>query len=399
MKLGLILSNDWELFGNGTGDYFRDQHRPLEELLGVAEQHGARITVMAEVGQQLAHRRIASAHSPASDVAEAWDAILRDVIRRGSDVQLHLHPQWLDAAFSNGSWQLNYDKWAISSLSGVKMESALSEGKCYLEDLLWAVDADYRCVAFRAGAYCLMPSDKVVPALVKVGLLCDTSVTKGLVDIGFYDFREAHSRVLPWFVDGTDVRFSGKDRCGLLEIPICSLQTFDFALLRKFVGQGTLDRMTLKASPTDDDKAWFQIQCQSYIERYPVAGRPFAGARTRPPRTVRWALSKLAGRRTIQLDYDSLTPSMFAAVLLRTFNSNELRTHRSTDIIIPVMASGHVKTIHNCDNFARILGEIKKQFGDTVVFWTLREAVEYWLNLNRDTAVKEEVFDVGAGGS
>jgi len=399
MKLGLILSNDWELFGNGTGDYFRDQHRPLEELLDVAEQHSASITVMAEVGQQLAHRRAAAAYSLVSDIAEAWDSILRDVVRRGSDVQLHLHPQWLDAVYSDGVWQLNYDKWAISSLSTGEMESALSESRQYLENLLQAVSADYRCVAFRAGAYCLIPSDKVVPALRKVGLLCDTSVTKGMVDIGFYDFREAHSHVLPWFVEGTDIRRSGKVRCGLLEIPICSVQILDSALLRKFIGQGALDRLTLNASPTDDDKAWFQMKYQSYNERYPVSGRPFAGARQRPPRNTRWLLSKLAGKRTIQLDYDSLTPSMFAALLRRTFDSDELQSLRDTDTIVPVMASGHVKAIQNCDNFSRILKEIRKQFSDTVVFWTLREAVEYWLNLSRSTIAREEIIDVGAGSS
>jgi len=52
MKLALILTNDWELFGDGSGDYFEIQHKPLEELLDTVEDHGAKLTVMAEVGQQ-----------------------------------------------------------------------------------------------------------------------------------------------------------------------------------------------------------------------------------------------------------------------------------------------------------------------------------------------------------
>ena len=379
MKLGLILSNDWELFGNGAGDYFRDQHQPLVEMLDIAREYDAKITVMAEVGQQLAHCRIAGTDASARKIADAWESIVCDVIRRGSDVQLHLHPQWLDADYSDGRWQLNYDKWAISSLSTEEMESALTEGKQYLENLLQDVNPDYWCVAFRAGAYCLMPSDKVVPALKKIGLLCDSSVTKGLVDAGRYDFREAHSRVLPWFVRGSDIRYSGGGVGCLLEIPICSLRNSDSTLLRRVIGQDVLDRLVLNASPTADDKKWFHEKNQSYYEKYPASSRPFADDHQRPSKNVRWLLSKLASKRTIQLDYDSLTPAMFAAVLRRTFDSDELRAYSDTDTVIPIMASGHVKTIHNCDNFGRILKRIKEQFGDTIQFWTLREAVEYWV--------------------
>jgi len=77
MKLGLIISNDWELFGDGSGDYFEVQHRPLEALLQTVEDHGAKLTVMAEVAQQWAHQRI-SPHAPwAREVVEAWESILR----------------------------------------------------------------------------------------------------------------------------------------------------------------------------------------------------------------------------------------------------------------------------------------------------------------------------------
>ena len=92
MKIGLVLSNDWELFGNGSGDYFEIQHHPLQQLLDVVEGHGAPLTVLAEIGQQWAHQRLGQQESWAHDIACAWESILQDTIRRGSDVQLHLHP-------------------------------------------------------------------------------------------------------------------------------------------------------------------------------------------------------------------------------------------------------------------------------------------------------------------
>ena len=58
MNLGLIITNDWEVFGDGSGDYFELQHKPLEALLKVVEEYGAKLTVMAEVGQQWAHQTL-----------------------------------------------------------------------------------------------------------------------------------------------------------------------------------------------------------------------------------------------------------------------------------------------------------------------------------------------------
>jgi hypothetical protein len=44
MRLGLVLTNDWELYGDGSGDYFEVQERPLRSLLRAAEDYGAKIT-------------------------------------------------------------------------------------------------------------------------------------------------------------------------------------------------------------------------------------------------------------------------------------------------------------------------------------------------------------------
>ena len=133
MKLGLIVSNDWELFGDGSGDYAEVQHQPLEALLQTVEDHGAKLTVMAEVAQQWAHQRIAP-HAPwAHEVVEAWESILRETIARGSDVQLHLHPQWLHARYEQDAWHVDYDQWAIGDLDRASIESHLREGKQYLD--------------------------------------------------------------------------------------------------------------------------------------------------------------------------------------------------------------------------------------------------------------------------
>ena len=52
MRFRIILTNDWELFGNGRGDYFEIQHNPLKELMEVISVYDAKLTIFAEVAQQ-----------------------------------------------------------------------------------------------------------------------------------------------------------------------------------------------------------------------------------------------------------------------------------------------------------------------------------------------------------
>ena len=117
MKLGLIITNDWEVFGHGSGDYFELQHKPLGALLKLIEEYGAKLTVMAEVGQQWAHQSIAEQEPWSREVAASWESMLKDTVRRQFDVQLHLHPQWLNAKYVNKRWKLNLNEWSVGGLA------------------------------------------------------------------------------------------------------------------------------------------------------------------------------------------------------------------------------------------------------------------------------------------
>src|SRR5262245_15530206 len=140
-------------------------------LLGAVHERGAKLTLMTEVGQQFAHQKLAERETWAREIVDAWETILREALTAGHDIQLHLHPQWLDAKHEDGTWRLNYTKWAISTLPPEEMESILRNGKAYLERLLKPINADYECIAFRAGAYCIQPSATVSESLRKLNIL------------------------------------------------------------------------------------------------------------------------------------------------------------------------------------------------------------------------------------
>ena len=387
MQIGLIFSNDWEVFGDGSGDYFVVQHEPLQQCLKATSDHGASMSIMAEVGQQIwGFRKLGESQEWAHEIAEAWESILADTIRAGGDVQLHLHPQWIGADFVDGSWDLDYDKWSIGRLPEAEVYNALKTGKDYLESILKPIKSDYTCHSFRAGAYCIQPSQTVIRVLEQLGFKADTSVTKGYFDASFYDYRNAHSNVLPWKI-GSDVRFPSPDG-SLLEIPIYSFSMIESLGLRAVLGGTKAKNLSYKLSLGvpyhEEDQKWFRERDRIRAERYPAQNRPMQQSSSHKIKGLlsskEGLLSIVAWPNKIQLDYDYLPPNVFVKAIERIFDEKWARRYADTDLIIPVMASGHVKNMHNADNLNRILELARTSLGDRLVFWNLDQAVRYWGN-------------------
>jgi hypothetical protein len=376
MKIGLILTNDWEIFGDGTGDYFEIQHNPLAELLGLMKEFDARITIMAEVGQQFAHLALSDRLDRAKEISSSWEEILKDAIKSGSDVQLHIHPQWINADFDNGKWLLNMDKWAISSLDGETIETLILKGKSYLETLLKSVKPDYQCIAFRAGAYCIQPSQLIIEKLLKAGIICDTSVTKGLKNEGFYDFSRAHSNILPWICSEKSVTEQGNS--GLMEIPIYSRSLLHSKVIEKFL-PSLFYKSTFNIKVPKHELEWQKERERVKSIRYPREQRFYKSKQTK---NFSFYLKAIAEKTVIQFDYDYLPASVFVKILSDIYK--EFEPDMKEDLIIPVVASGHIKDAHSNDNLKWIFENIKKDLPEKVVYWTLSDAINYWYpKLNR----------------
>ena len=340
------------------------------------ENHGAKLTVMAEVGQQWAHQRIAAHEAWAQEVVEAWESILRETIKNQHDIQLHLHPQWLNAEYKNNRWHVDLSQWEIASLPSETIANTLKEGKIYLDNLLKPVDPSYECIAFRAGAYCIEPSKVVIQNLVKVGILCDTSVTKGMYNLPFFDYRDAYSHFWPWFASPDNVKYKSNQEGGLLEIPIYSYKTIDSPIFRKFISLRLFYLICFGALLSKQDQKWLSERNKKQFQRYPLQERPLMIKNTP---SLKWLLSKFIAKASIQLDYDVLPPTVFTRCMQGIFKNRSIREYSDKETIIPVMASGHVKQIHDCGNIDRILNEVHTKLKEKVIYWTLSDAIAYWI--------------------
>ena len=377
LKLGLIISNDWELYGDGSGDFYENQYKPTEELLKTCEEHGAKLTLMAEVGQQWAHPKLGETEKWAFEIAAAWENQVKDAVKRRHDVQLHLHPQWFKATFIDGKWVLDSKYSVFSGLSQSEQEEILKAGKEYLENLLRPVDSEYSCIGFRAGGACIKPYKNVVQSLLNVGILSDTSVTKGLFEYNHYDYRDAHSHYKPWFTSPSNIKLQGKKNTGLLEIPIYSVSIIDSPLLRKTFFPHVVYRYNFRSPLSKREKNWIKSRNKDVLKRYSLLQRPAIRDNIT---NVNWIISQIIKKGRLQLDYVSVPASIFVNMLQRLAERIEQNRKNDKEFIFPVMAFGHVKSMTTCDNINLIFEKIKAQFGENVIFWTYSDAIRYWID-------------------
>ena len=170
--LGFIFSLDYEIYGTGRGDFSNLMITPTDQLLDIFDKYGAKLTIMAEVAEIMALKKSASFLR----IAERIENQLVEVIKRGHDVQLHLHPAWFYAQYDGNRWILDFDEYALVGLPFNRIDSYINQGKQYLENLLQNAESEnqYHCIAFRAGNWLMQPSKDIIKALEQNGFEFDT---------------------------------------------------------------------------------------------------------------------------------------------------------------------------------------------------------------------------------
>ena len=223
----VLLTIDYEIFGNGSGDVRQHVVDPTERMARIAERYQKPLVIYVEVEEYLAFQRHATELTSALgyDPARLIRDQMRDLARRGHDVQLHIHPEWHGARLVNGRWQLDFTKRTVDSLFETVEETTayLAERKEDLKELA-GLSANHPVLAYRAGAFSAQPGTKLIPALAHNGFQIDSSVVHGLTQKNEHldlDYRNAPAGKQMWRVR-SDVAV--EDAAGpLMEISIASV--------------------------------------------------------------------------------------------------------------------------------------------------------------------------------
>lgn len=221
MKYHLILTLDYELFGNGSGCLRHCVQAPTEQCLDTLASVDAPMSFFVDASEFLALKNHPEQFSDYPIIEQQ----LTQAMSNGHSLQLHLHPQWLNARFDRDEWQLDLSRWRIGDLNQADLEQSLNEGWDYLNSLIIG-DKTRHLTTFRAGGWAIQPALRVLKALYDKGVRLESTVAPGAFNWAggdWYDFSKAPN--LPfWHIerDVCQAELPSSERSQLLEVPICS---------------------------------------------------------------------------------------------------------------------------------------------------------------------------------
>lgn len=231
--MNLILTIDYELFGDGSGDVFNEMIYPTHEILNICNEHNIKITIFFEVIEYIKLKEEwlnGNSMGYKKNPIDAIDNQLKNALIDGHDIQMHIHPQWIDANYIDGSWFVNFSNWRLGDFKhdNYSIYDILKNGKDVIENLLKSIDSNYKCIALRAGGYNILPSSDVYNAMKKLNLKIDSSIYPGGYEDGTlskYDYRNVSIDKDYWIADKRDLRFSctGNKDYNIYEIPIFAM--------------------------------------------------------------------------------------------------------------------------------------------------------------------------------
>ena len=230
--MDLIITIDYELYGDGSGDVFETMINPTEFFLELCKKHQIRSTVFFEVVEYLKLQEEWDKGNAMGYVSNPAQAIKDQIIKaynEGHDIQLHIHPQWVNATYQEKGWLVDNRYWRMPQVPlnpdndfPLGLEELIKLAKNAIEDILRPIDSSYQCNIFRAGGFNIYPSEQIIPILRRNGFVADSSVFPGAYErseLSNFDYRNISNSVPYWWIDNsvTEIADSSRD---FLEVPV-----------------------------------------------------------------------------------------------------------------------------------------------------------------------------------
>jgi hypothetical protein len=332
MPRKIIITVDYEIFGNGTGDVRQHVVDATQRMAAVCRRYSAPLTIFFEIEEFMAFERgrVALSEHLGYDPAQLIRDQISSLSAEGHDIQLHVHPQWYGASFVAGKWQLQPEVETIDALfATADLASDYVRSRKEVIESLLADRSAKPVIAYRAGAFSARPGARLLAALRENGFHFESSVVRGLHrESGHYslDYRGVESMEPMWRVSD-DV--AQEDLEGAVwEVPI-------YSETKRRYRQLTLSRLKAKFSknvPKEQQKA--------------MVGR-FATP-TRPLKMLKMLLEPVP----IKLDYHNLSPKD----LLRMIRSAPAPTDPALPDVLVLI--GHSKEHIDDEGFDRFLAAV-----------------------------------------
>jgi hypothetical protein len=187
-----IFTLDYEIYGNGTGALQDLVYEPAKLLREIFRKHDARFVNFVEVAE---FEKIEAGGSDAA--IDSVTRQIRELHREGFEIGLHLHPQWCNAHYEQGSWRLDYAEYNLCTLPQQRIAQIVRGALDYMRYVLDR--SDFTPLSFRAGNWLFQPTRSAAGVLSQAGIKVDSSVFKGGVQHQHsLDYRRARENGYFW---------------------------------------------------------------------------------------------------------------------------------------------------------------------------------------------------------
>jgi hypothetical protein len=220
-----VFTLDYEIFGNGRGDLRDLVYAPAQRLREIFLRRGARFVNFVEVAELERIEEVGS--DPAITLVNEQ---VRALHEEGFETGLHVHPQWYNATYRGGQWELDYGEYSLCTLPRARVTAIIERALGHLRRVLG--DPHFTPLSYRAGNWLFQPTQPVADVLAQHGFRVDSSVFKGGIQrrLGL-DYRRALRNGDYWTFDR---EVSEPDPHGTLtEIPIHVEMVPFWRMLRK----------------------------------------------------------------------------------------------------------------------------------------------------------------------
>lgn len=328
----ILITIDYEISGNGTGDVRRLMIEPTAELMRILAAYKIQMTVFFEIEEFLIFQKYAAmlevawGYNPADEI----ELQLSQMVCAGHEIGLHLHPQWIGASYDGRQFILAPKNQCLSDVYKTEGELSvyLESRAAALTKLVRKYDPAYQIFSFRAGGHALRPEKMTLKILRKIGIKAESSVVNGLYRKGSgmdVDYRDAPPDLGYWRVRDNVCEV---DPCGeIIEFPVYTRQQPEYKKL-------TINR----------------IRAKFFSSSRPVAVMRYGLSRMDIPKTP-WGLwGHLFKNTPLKFDFCHMTSSE-----MMSFLGNSEKPH------YPLTMIGHSKEFFNNKEFSAFLGVAIKQ--------------------------------------
>ena len=188
------LTFDYELFfGPNSGTLESCMIVPTNELLDIADNSDQKLVFFVDAGYVNSLKINSSKNNSLRRDYTKVSRQLDQILEKGHDIQLHIHPHWEDSIWKNGNWYFDTSRYKLSDFSHEDVVEICRTYKGALSQ--YTNESDI--FAYRAGGWCIQPFEKIRKGLLASGVWLDSTIYHeglNLSEQKGFDFRGAPSK-------------------------------------------------------------------------------------------------------------------------------------------------------------------------------------------------------------